>query len=81
MGYLHLSVDDDNLEYEEIYWAERRLWLNQSGSPSEMRAEHLCQWLISETRDNLPDTTNWLKVVAIVQAELCDGTMTKECMW
>ena len=44
-----------------------------------MRAEHLCQWLIDTTRDDSPESTNWKKVVAIVQAELWDGTMVKEC--
>ena len=44
-----------------------------------MRAEHLCQWLIAVTRDDAPDTTNWLKVVAIVQAAYHDGTLAEEC--
>ena len=46
-----------------------------------MRAEHLRQWLIDVTRDYTPDVTNWLKVLAIVQAEFCDGTLSEECMW
>ena len=45
-----------------------------------MRAEHLFQWLIAATRDDSPDATNCLKVVAIVQAALQDGTLAKECM-
>ena len=44
-----------------------------------MRAEHLCQWMIAETRDDAPDTTNWLKIVAIVQAAYCDRTLAEEC--
>ena len=45
-----------------------------------MQAEHLCQWLIPATRDDAPDVTNWLKVVAIVQAAYRDGTLEEECM-
>ena len=44
-----------------------------------MRAEHLRQWLIAETRDDAPDATNWLKAVAIVQAAYRDGTPEEEC--
>ena len=44
-----------------------------------MRSEHLRQWLIAETRDDAPDSTNWLKVVAIVQAAHHDGTLAEEC--
>ena len=29
----------------------------------------------------MPDATNWLNVVAIVQAEFCDGTLADECTW
>ena len=42
-----------------------------------MRAERLCQWLISATWDNSPDATNYLKVVAIVQAAFQDRTLAK----
>ena len=45
-----------------------------------MRAEHLRQWLVADTRDHAPDATNWLKVVAIVQAAYRDGTTAEECM-
>ena len=44
-----------------------------------MRAKHLRQWLISATRDNAPDATNWLKVVAIVKALYRDETPAEEC--
>ena len=44
-----------------------------------MQAEHLRQWLITATRDDAPDTTNWMKVVAIVQAAYRDGTLAEEC--
>ena len=46
-----------------------------------MRAEYLRQWLIAVMQDNLPDATNWLKVVAIVQAAFCNRTLAEECMW
>ena len=46
-----------------------------------MRVEHLLQWLISATRDDLPDANNWLKVVIIVQEAFRDGTLAKECTW
>ena len=72
-----VSIPED----EEIVWEVRRLCLNPLGRPSGMRAEHLRQWLIAETQDDSPDATNWLKVVAIVQAALQDGTLAEECMW
>ena len=43
-----------------------------------MRAEDLRQLLIAVTQDDAPDATNWLKVVAIVQAEYCDGAPAEE---
>ena len=78
-GDLPVLVDDGILEDEEIAWTVRRLRLNRSGSLSGMRAEHLCQWLIAATRYDLTDATNCLKVVAIVQAAFCDGTLAEEC--
>ena len=42
-----------------------------------MQAEHLHQWLIAATRDNSSGATNWLKVVATMQAALHD--LVKEC--
>ena len=44
-----------------------------------MQAEHLCQWMIAATRDDAPDATNLLKVVAIVQEAYRDGTLEEEC--
>ena len=44
-----------------------------------MIAEHFCQWLISATRDGIPDSANWQKVFAILQVEFCDGALAKEC--
>ena len=61
-------VDNSILEDEEIAWAVRRFCLNHSAVPSGIQVEHLRQWRISATRDDLPDATNWLKVVVIVQA-------------
>ena len=72
-----LLVDDGIPEDKEIAWALIRLRLNRSGSPSGMRAEHLCQWLIVATRDESLDGTIWLKVVAIMQASFCDETLAK----
>ena len=46
-----------------------------------MRAEHFSQWLIVATRDDSPDSTNWLKFVAIMQVVFCYGMLAKECMW
>ena len=57
----------------------RRICLNRSGSPSVMCVEHLCQWLISATRNDSPDATNWLKVVGVVQADFRDGVLAEEC--
>ena len=55
------------MEEEEISWAVCRLRLNRSGDPLGMKAENLRKWLISATRDNTPDATNWKKAVVIVQ--------------
>ena len=46
-----------------------------------MQSEHLHQWLIATKRYNFPDTTNWLKVVDIVQEEFQEWMLAKECMW
>ena len=46
-----------------------------------MRAGHLRQWLISATQDDLPDATNWQKVVDIVQEEFHDGALVKDSTW
>ena len=78
MGDLPFSVVDEIPEDEDIDWEVRRLHLNRSGGLSGMRAEHLCQWLIAATWDDSPDATDWLKVVAIVQAAFCDGTLAEE---
>ena len=51
-------VNDSIPEDEEITWAVRSIYLNRSGVPSGMRAEHLRQWLIAVTWDNSPDATN-----------------------
>ena len=40
-----------------------------------MQVEHLRQWMIAATRYGAPDATNWLKVVAVVQAPYRDGTL------
>ena len=55
--------------------------MNHSGSPSGMRAEHLRQWLIYATWEDLSDATTWMNVVTIVQAALHEGDLTKECTW
>ena len=46
-----------------------------------MQAEYLHQWMIAATPDDSPDATNWLKVVAIVQAGFHDGMMDEEFLW
>ena len=81
VGDLSFSADDGILENEYITWAVRRLQLNRSGAPSGMRSEHLRQWLIAAMQDNLPDTTNWMKVFVILEAEFRDGTLAEECTW
>ena len=78
MGDLTFLVDDGILEDEYITCPVRRLCLNFSGGTSGMQAEHLRQWLIAETREDSPDTTNWMNVVAIVQAEFRDGMLAEE---
>ena len=46
-----------------------------------MRAEHLCQWLVSATRYDTFDATKWNKLVALVKIALHDGALAKECTW
>ena len=73
------SVDDSIPEDEYIAWAVCRLRLKHSGGPSEMRVEHLRQWLIAATRVDSSDSTNSLNAVAIVQAAFQYGTLSKGC--
>ena len=77
-GVQPLPVDDTTPKDADIAWAVRRLFRNRSGGPSGMRAEHLRQRLIATTWEDIPDATNWLKVVAIVQAALFDGMLDGE---
>ena len=46
-----------------------------------MQAEHLCQWLITATRDDSPDTTYYLNVVVIVQVVFRDWILSEKCTW
>ena len=46
-----------------------------------MWAEQIRQWLHKETRDKMPDASNWQKVVTIMQEELCNGTLANESTW
>ena len=78
-GELPLSVDDGIPEDEEITWLARSLCLNLLGGPSGMRAEHLRQWPIAATRNDLPEATSLLKVFATIQVVFHDGTMAEEC--
>ena len=71
-------LNDSIPENKEITWAVRRLHLNHPGSSPGMRAEYLRQWFIDATQDNIPDSTNWQKVFAIVQAEFRNGVMSEE---
>ena len=54
-------------EDKDIALAVCRLCLNCLGGPSRMQEEHLYQWLHEATHDDTPDSTNWKKVVVIVQ--------------
>ena len=47
----------------------------------EHDSEDLREWTFNATRDDLPDTTNWMQVVAIMQAVIREGTLVEECMW
>ena len=68
-------VEEIILEEEKIAWVVRRICLNHLVGLLGVIGEHLCQWLIAETWDDTPDSTNWHKVVAIVQAVLRDRTL------
>ena len=69
VGVQPFPVEDSTPEDEDIVWEVRRILRDRSGGLSGMRLEHLRQWLIDATWDDTPDTINWMKVVAIVQAE------------
>ena len=79
MGVQPFPVDNSIPEDKETTWAVRRLLKNRLSGPPGMRSEHLHQWLIAATWDDNPDSTNWLKVVSIVQAAFRDGTLAEEC--
>ena len=81
VGKLPLLVDYGILENGDIRWEVCRIFLNCLGGHSGMRAEHLCQWMISVTWDDSPDATTWQKFSAIVHAAICDETLDKDCMW
>ena len=46
-----------------------------------MRAEHLLQGLQEAKREKDPDATQWLKAIAIVQAELRNGMLNNKSTW
>ena len=76
---LHLFPVEDYIPADEgTTWAVFRIRLNRSGGPSGIRVEHPPQWLHKPTWEEAPETTNWQKVVAILQAELRDGTLDEE---
>ena len=75
------TVEDSITEEEDIAWVVHKLRLNHSGSPLGMRAEHLRQWRIGTTWDDTRDSTNWQKVVSILQTVLRDGAMAEEITW
>ena len=52
-----------------------RLHLNRYEEPSGLRAEHLHQWIQEAKREEYTDATHWLKVFAIIQAALRNGTL------
>ena len=81
MGVQPFPMENSIPEDKESAWAVHRFCRKYLGSPLEMRAEHLRQWLIPATRGDTPDATNWLKVLPIAQAVLRDGTMANDCTW
>ena len=81
MGFQPFPVDDSIPVDKDITWEVRRLHLNRSDRPSVIRAEHLRQWLIAATWDDTPDSTNWQKVVSIVQAAFNAGALAEESTW
>ena len=46
-----------------------------------MRAEQLCQWIYEVMREKEPCATHWLKLVAIVQAEIHNGNHANNSTW
>ena len=71
-GVYPFPIKDSIPEDDEISWEAPRLRLNRTGRPSVIQSERLHQWLHEATKDEMPDTTNCQKVVAIVKAEFFD---------
>ena len=55
--------------------------LNMSGGLYGIMADHICSWLRSANREALPDPSQWEMVVGLIQAEFCEGHLTKDCAW
>ena len=72
-------VEDSIPEEAEVAESVKRLWLNHSGVPLVMRAENLRKWLREAMREKEPDSTNWDKVVTLVQVEFWKVPLSKLC--
>ena len=46
-----------------------------------MRMMHLQHWIAEARRTDIPDATNWLKLVDLVQKEYQDILLSEEAMW
>ena len=55
--------------------------LNMSGGLYGIMTDHICSWLRSANREALPDPSQWEMVVGLIQAEFCEGHLTKDCAW
>ena len=74
-------MEDSILGEEDIEEAFNHIRLNHSGGTSGIQAEHLRQWLWDATWEKYPDVENWEKVVALMQAAVCVGSLAKACAW
>ena len=60
------------LEVAGIEWGVKRLHSNRYGGQSGIQAEHLRLWFVGDIYTSTTDSTNWLKVVDLVQTAFRD---------
>ena len=46
-----------------------------------MQMENLQGWLVAETKEKVPDTRYWDRVIDLVQMDFRDRLLPYECTW
>ena len=76
-----LPLDDNIPGKEDISKAVMWLWLNYTGVPSGMRAEHLRLWICAAKREEHPDPEKLEKVFVIIHADFRGEVLAVLCTW